>query len=162
MSKGITFRFDGLDKAISTLEALKPSQDRFDALMTELCEIGARTLREAYSDGMTGTSAASVMWKKEGKSYVISASGQAIAYIEFGAGIAKNGPEPYPIPRPPGVGAIGSQGKGQGLKNGWMYPDPSSPTGYSYTRGTRSRAGFVKAHNAMVSALPGLVKQYFG
>jgi hypothetical protein len=162
MSKSFTFRFDGLDKAIGALETFKPSQSKFDALMGELCEIGAKALREAYSDTTgTGENAASVTWKKEIGSYIISANSDHLLYLEFGAGIAKNGEEPYPIPRPAGVGGIGSQGKGLGKRQGWWYPDAGSPTGYKFTRGTKARSGFPKAYNAMVAALPGLVGKYF-
>lgn len=51
----------------------------------------------------------------------ITANGEAVCFIEFGAGVYYNGPEPYPLPRPSGVSKIGEYGQGKGKQNTWGY-----------------------------------------
>jgi hypothetical protein len=159
----LSFKLDGIDKAIASLERMKTSVGQIERLMQELCGIGMKVIIEAYSDTTgTGANAASVTWKKDkAGTYVISAQSSHLFYLEFGAGIAKNGSGSYPIARPPGIGGIGSQVAGHGNQPSWFYPDSASPTGYSYTTGTAAKAAYPEAYEAMVQALPGLVKKYF-
>lgn len=52
------------------------------------------------------------------KTCIIVAEGKSVAFIEFGTGIHHNG---YGGELPPGVGAHGSYGKGQGANRRWYY-----------------------------------------
>ena len=56
----------------------------------------------------------------------IIAEGKAVAFIEFGTGAHHNG---YGGVLPPGVGAHGSYGKGQGANRRWYYYGESGNAG---------------------------------
>jgi hypothetical protein len=57
--------------------------------------------------------------------WVISAKGNAVAFIEFGTGVYHNPSEPYPNPRPDGIVGIGEYGQGKGKRKAWGYYDDS-------------------------------------
>ena len=60
--------------------------------------------------------------------FAIVAHGKAVAFIEFGTGAHHNG---YGGELPPGVGAHGSYGKGQGANRRWYYyGDPGNAGTY--------------------------------
>ena len=52
--------------------------------------------------------------------FTISAQGQAVCFIEFGAGVYHNS-EAYPLDKPQGIVGIGEYGKGKGKQNYWGY-----------------------------------------
>ena len=58
--------------------------------------------------------------------FAIVAHGKAVAFIEFGTGAHHNG---YGGELPPGVGAHGSYGKGQGANRRWYYYGESGNAG---------------------------------
>lgn len=58
--------------------------------------------------------------------FAIVAHGKAVAFIEFGTGAHHNG---YGGELPPGVGAHGSYGKGQGANRRWYYYGESGNVG---------------------------------
>lgn len=64
--------------------------------------------------------------------WTISAAGQAVAFIEFGAGVYYNPTEPYPN-RPANIAHIGEYGKGYGKRPIWVYYDDSMEK--HFTRG---------------------------
>ena len=58
----------------------------------------------------------------DGKKATVYATGQAVAFIEFGAGVAF-------AEHPSGMYAHGTYGRGQGTKpNGWVYKGVPGPT----------------------------------
>ena len=62
------------------------------------------------------------------KTCIIVAEGKSVAFIEFGTGAHHNG---YGGELPPGVGAHGSYGKGQGANRRWYYyGDPGNAGTY--------------------------------
>lgn len=56
--------------------------------------------------------------EQNGNTCTIVAEGKSVAFIEFGTGAHHNG---YGGELPPGVGAHGSYGKGQGANRRWYY-----------------------------------------
>lgn len=74
-----------------------------------------------------------------GDSYIftIIAEGQAVCFIEFGAGVYHNS-TPYPLEKPEGVVGIGEYGKGKGKQNYWGYYGEPGSNGWVVTgkRGT--------------------------
>lgn len=66
--------------------------------------------------------------------WAIAANGSDVFFIEFGAGVYYNGPEPYPAPRPPEVVGIGQYGKERGKQKSWGYYDEGGDL--KVTRGT--------------------------
>lgn len=65
-----------------------------------------------------GSNDVSCRVEQNGNTCTIIAEGKSVAFIEFGTGIHHNG---YGGELPPGVGAHGSYGKGQGAKRRWYY-----------------------------------------
>ena len=64
--------------------------------------------------------------EQNGNTCTIIAEGKAVAFIEFGTGAHHNG---YGGELPPGVGAHGSYGKGQGANRRWYYYGESGNAG---------------------------------
>ena len=64
--------------------------------------------------------------EQNGSTCTIIAEGKAVAFIEFGTGAHHNG---YGGELPPGVGAHGSYGKGQGANRRWYYYGESGNAG---------------------------------
>ena len=64
--------------------------------------------------------------EQNGNTCTIVAEGKSVAFIEFGTGAHHNG---YGGELPPGVGAHGSYGKGQGANRRWYYYGESGNAG---------------------------------
>lgn len=64
--------------------------------------------------------------EQNGNTCTIIAEGKSVAFIEFGTGAHHNG---YGGELPPGVGAHGSYGKGQGANRRWYYYGESGNAG---------------------------------
>lgn len=65
-----------------------------------------------------GSNDVSCRVEQNGNTCAIIAEGKSVAFIEFGTGAHHNG---YGGELPPGVGAHGSYGKGQGANRRWYY-----------------------------------------
>lgn len=74
----------------------------------------------------TGSNDVSCRVEQNGNTCTIIAEGKSVAFIEFGTGIHHNG---YGGELPPGVGAHGSYGKGQGANRRWYYYGESGNAG---------------------------------
>ncbi len=116
-----------IDNAIKQLEQYKNNIDRkLDELTNRLALIGAKVAQVRFTNAIyDGDNDVHVSVEKTDKGYKIVASGQAVAFIEFGAGVYHNGKEPYPNPRPEGIVGIGEYGKGMGKRQAWGYRDDS-------------------------------------
>lgn len=116
-----------IDNAIKQLEQYKNNIDRkLDELTNRLALIGAKVAQVRFTNAIyDGDNDVHVSVEKTDKGYKIVASGQAVAFIEFGAGVYHNGKEPYPNPKPEGIVGIGEYGKGMGKRQAWGYRDDS-------------------------------------
>lgn len=116
-----------IDNAIKQLEQYKNNIDRkLDELTNRLALIGAKVAQVRFTNAIyDGKNDVHVSVEKTDKGYKIVASGQAVAFIEFGAGVYHNSHEPYPNPRPEGIVGIGEYGKGMGKRQAWGYRDDS-------------------------------------
>ena len=112
-----------IDRAIKELNAYKKDFLRREKQLIEgLAEIGLKEASVRFTTAMyDGTNDVSVQLDETKDGYVIVANGQAVAFIEFGAGVYHNGTEPYPNPRPEGIVGIGEYGKGMGKRKAWGY-----------------------------------------
>ena len=99
-------------------------KQKTDRMLKELGVIGVKeaSLRftTAIYDGVNDTD---VSLELIDGGYCIKAEGNAVLFIEFGAGVYHNHGEPYPNPRPEGVVGIGEYGKGLGKRQAWGYKD---------------------------------------
>lgn len=73
-----------------------------------------------------GSNDVSCRVEQNGNTCTIVAEGKSVAFIEFGTGAHHNG---YGGELPPGVGAHGSYGKGQGANRRWYYYGKSGNAG---------------------------------
>ena len=73
-----------------------------------------------------GSNDVSCRVEQNGNTCTIVAEGKSVAFIEFGTGAHHNG---YGGELPPGVGAHGSYGKGQGANRRWYYYGESGNAG---------------------------------
>ena len=112
-----------IDRAIKELKAYKQEfLKKEKQLLERLAEIGVREASVRFTTAMyDGTNDVSVSLDTTNNGYVIVAKGQAVAFIEFGAGVYHNTGEPYPNPRPEGIVGIGEYGKGKGKQKAWGY-----------------------------------------
>lgn len=115
-----------------TIKELQRYKKWTDAKTKQLCErlsiIGAKEASIRFTTAIyDGNNDVSVSVEPTDKGYAIVASGQAVAFIEFGTGVYFNPGEPYPEPRPTGIVGIGKYGKGYGKRNAWgFYSDGGS------------------------------------
>ena len=129
MSKviGIRLSTKSIDQAIKELKAYRDSLDRLkDQLLEELANIGVREASVRFTTAMyDGVNDSDVTLEPIENGYQIVATGQAVAFIEFGAGVYHNTGEPYPNPRPDGIVEIGEYGKGYGKRQAWGFKNES-------------------------------------
>ena len=119
----LSFKTSGIREAITYLEAYSASlAEKRDELLRRLGEIGVREASVRFTTAMyDGVNDVDVSLETAKDGYVIIARGQAVAFIEFGAGVYHNHGEPYPKPRPEGVVKIGEYGKGYGKRQAWGF-----------------------------------------
>lgn len=125
--KKITLTLDkaSIDRAIREVEDYeKWVQEKAKLLCEKLAIFGAQEASVRFASAMyDGTNDSAIDVEQSEKGWTITASGQAVAFVEFGAGVYHNPSEPYPIPRPPGIVGIGEYGKGYGKRKMWGYYD---------------------------------------
>ena len=116
---------ESIDNAIKELTAYRDSIDRKKNLLLErLGEIGIKEASVRFTTAMyDGDNDSNVTLEANSNGYVILAEGNAVAFIEFGAGVYHNPGEPYPNPRPDGIVGIGEYGYGRGKRKAWGYRD---------------------------------------
>ena len=116
---------ESIDNAIKELTAYRDSIDRKKNMLLErLGEIGIKEASVRFTTAMyDGDNDSNVTLEANSNGYVILAEGNAVAFIEFGAGVYHNPGEPYPNPRPDGIVGIGEYGYGRGKRKAWGYRD---------------------------------------
>lgn len=89
----------------------------------------------------------------------IVAEGQAVFFIEFGAGVYYNGTEPYPEPRPEGIVGIGEYGKGYGKRKAWGFYDEDGEL--VITHGNPAAMPMFYAKEEVITQLNEIARQVF-
>lgn len=151
----------GINNAIKELEEYKNSlKAKADELTNRLALIGAQVASIRFSNAMyDGDNDVHISVETTDKGYKIVASGQAVAFIEFGAGVYHNGKEPYPKPRPQGIVGIGEYGKGRGKRQAWGYRDESGEL--HITRGNPAAMPMWYASEEMRRMIEKIAKEVF-
>lgn len=90
--------------------------------------------------------------------YRVRVSGEEVAFVEFGAGVTKNGTEPYPEPRPTGIVGIGEYGDKRGRQRGWYFNKNGEK---QWTTGTRAQMPMYLAKKKTLSQADKIVKEVF-
>lgn len=121
----ITLDDKSISNAIKELNRYKKWVDEKTKLLIEkLSIIGAHEASARFVSAMyDGDNDVAVEVGPTENGWVITASGEAVCFIEFGAGVYHNPSEPYPNPRPDGVVGIGEYGQGKGKRQAWGYYD---------------------------------------
>jgi hypothetical protein len=151
-----------IENAIKELRAYRSSLDaKKDKLLEELANIGVREASVRFTTAMyDGINDSSVSLETNRNGYTIVASGHAVAFIEFGAGVYHNPGEPYPNPRPAGIVGIGEYGKGYGKRQAWGFRDESGEL--VITHGTPAAMPLWYASEEMRDAILTTFKEVFG
>ena len=130
----LTLDPQSIDAAIKELKAY---QDWFVCKTKEfaaaIAAVGAKEAAHRFGPAMyDGDNDVIVEVKplEKGNGWVISASGNAVYFLEFGAGVHHNPGEPYPNPRPPGIVNIGEYGTGKGKQDFWFYTASDGTTSH--------------------------------
>ena len=108
------------------LKDVKRFQKRLETkkrlLIERLALIGAQEASIRFATAIyDGVNDSTVNVRRIANGWAIVAKGNAVCFIEFGAGVYHNQSEPYPNPRPPGVVGIGEYGLGKGKRQGWVF-----------------------------------------
>lgn len=151
-----------INAAIKELKAFRKSVKlKEEKLLEELANIGVREASVRFTTAMyDGVNDSSVTLELVTDGYCIKAEGQAVAFIEFGAGVYYNPSEPYPDPRPTGVVGIGEYGKGLGKRQAWGFEDDSG--GLVITHGNPAAMPMWYASEEMRSKITKIAREVFG
>ena len=158
----ISLSTKSIGKAIKELKAYRDSlEDRKQRLLEELAKIGVREASIRFTTAMyDGVNDSEVTLKTIENGYCVVAEGNAVAFIEFGAGVYHNPTEPYPNPRPDGIVGIGEYGKGLGKRQAWGFKDESGEL--VITRGNPAAMPMWYASEEMRNSILTIAKKVFG
>jgi hypothetical protein len=164
MSKVIKVSLSAMSigQAIKELQAYRDSlESRKQQLLEELANIGVREASVRFTTAMyDGVNDSEVTLEPIEDGYRIVAKGQAVAFIEFGAGVYHNPSEPYPNPRPDGIVGIGEYGHGRGKQPAWGFKDESG--NLVITRGNPAAMPMWFASEEMRNSILKIAKKVFG
>ena len=151
-----------IDDAIKQIRTYRNSlETKKNKLLRMLSEIGVREASVRFTTAMyDGINDSSVNLKISKNGCVIEASGKAVAFIEFGAGVYHNSGEPYPNKRPEGIVGIGEYGKGYGKRKAWGFKDESGEL--VVTHGNPAAMPLWYASEEMRNKLQQIAKEVFG
>lgn len=162
MSHKITISLSNISEAIKQINAYKDSlEKKKKVFMERLATVGGLTARQGFSAAIyDGDSNVEVYVEETDTGYRIVATGQAVAFIEFGAGVYYNPGEPYPLPRPEGIVGIGEYGNGFGKRRAWGYKDNTGQL--VVTHGNSAQMPMYNATQEMVKRIVDIAKEVFG
>ena len=149
-------------QAIKELRAYRDSIERKQQqLLDELANIGVREASVRFTTAMyDGVNDSDVTLETIENGYSIVAKGEAVAFIEFGAGVYHNPTEPYPNPRPDGIVGIGEYGHGYGKRQAWGFRDDSGEL--VITHGNPAAMPMWYASEEMRNSILKIAKKVFG
>jgi hypothetical protein len=153
---------DEIDRAIKELKQYKAKfLEREQRLIKGLAEIGLKEAQVRFTGASyDGTNNVTVKLDTTKNGYVIVAEGQAVAFIEFGAGVYHNAGKSYPKPRPEGIVEIGEYGEGHGKQKAWGYYDDAHEL--VITRGNPAAMPMWYASEEIRNSVLKVVKEVFG
>lgn len=139
----MSIRIIGIEQVLSHLDSYKNSLDsKLHRLCEKLAEIGVDIARSGFEsaqyDGINDVEVNAPVWESENK-LVIYATGNAVAFIEFGTGVHYSEEHPKAAE----LGAIrGSYGKGKGSNEYWGYYGSAGTNG-EIVRTTQTKGNVV-------------------
>lgn len=159
-----------IDGAIKELKKYKQEfLKKEQKLLEGLAMLGVKEASVRFTTAMyDGVNDVTVALDKIANGYAIIASGQAVAFIEFGTGVYHNPSEPYPNPRPEGIVGIGEYGQGKGKRRAWFYKGEAGSNGEVQkngvvkTRGNPAAMPLWYASEEMRNSILKLAREVFG
>lgn len=108
-------------------ELIKEIESNVEKSLDEMAKTCAMYASNNFASAIGGseeaTSPISTGYKNTGQgSREVFASGDDVAFIEFGTGVHYNDPDTYPLPRPEGIVGIGQYGNKLGRFDSWKTP----------------------------------------
>lgn len=173
MAKKISFKLSAssIQKAIKELRRYELwIEQKTKQLIEALAEIGVYEASVRFAAAQyDGINDSDISAEETETGWKIIASGRAVCFIEFGAGVYHNSGEPYPLPRPEGVVKIGEYGKGSGKRQGWVYRgDPgasgryiSDDTNLVFTRGNPAAMPMYYASEEIKNRVAQIAREVF-
>lgn len=176
LAKTIRFALDvrSINKAIKEAEAYCAKLKRIEESICEgLAQIGLKEASVRFSSARyDGVNDSSVSIEQTEKGYNVVASGNAVAFIEFGTGVTHNRGVNYPIKKPSGIVGIGEYGKKMGRRREWRYKgnpgthgvlrkDPKTETEWVVTQGNPAQMPMYKALVKMQDEAERVVREAF-
>lgn len=151
-----------INRAIREVEKFKREfLKKKEQFMNGLAMIGVKEASVRFTTAIyDGVNDAEVTLDKTDNGYRITANGQAVAFIEFGAGVYHNPSEPYPEPRPAGIVGIGEYGLGKGKQKAWGFKDESGEV--VITRGNPASMPMWYASTEMKNSILKVAREVFG
>ena len=156
-----------VERAIKSVEQYKKWLDRKSKeLAKRLAELGATSAQMGFDYAFyVGNKNITVKTrKKRGENaYVVTANGEAVLFIEFGAGIAHAGTA-HPEASEFGMGPGTYPGKGHwNDPHGWYLPKAvQQATGYRRTKGNPAYKPMYNARKAIEQNISDIVREVFG
>jgi len=160
-----------IDKAIKQLEKYKKKLDKNSEkgcmkIAKKLAEIGQEYATNGFGGALyDGTNDTVVTYEKTDNGYKIIASGNAVCFIEFGAGVYYNGSgSNYPGIKPPEISGIGEYPsedgtvKGYGKRQAWGFYDNG---GLVITHGNPPYSVMYRTKQQLIKELPKIAKEVF-
>lgn len=90
------------------------------SIESAVADVGMEVAREGFSAAQyAGYNDVSVSVRTEDDETQLAATGEAVAFIEFGTGVVMGQGET--LPRPPGLAGLGQYGQGKGATPPWGY-----------------------------------------
>lgn len=159
-----------IDRAIREVKQYKNDLlNKEKRILEKLSYIGVKEASVRFTTAMyDGINDSSVSLETTKNGYAVVASGQAVAFIEFGSGVYHNSGEPYPNPRPEGIVGIGEYGQGKGKRRAWYYKgEPGTngevqPSGVVKTRGNPAAMPMWYATEEMRRSILQIAREVFG
>ena len=162
--KIISFSLNTKDITRSIKEVEKYKQEllrKEKVFLEKLAYIGVKEASVRFTTAMyDGVNDVTVALEQTANGYAIVASGQAVAFIEFGSGVYHNTSEPYPNPRPEGIVGIGEYGKGKGKRRAWGYKNEDGEV--VITRGNPAAMPLWYATEEMRRSILQIAREVFG
>lgn len=151
-----------IDKAIKEIKAYRDSLERKkEQLLEELANIGLHEASVRFTTAKyDGTNDTDVKLESIENGYRITASGTAVFFIEFGAGVHYNPSEPYPKARPAGIVGIGEYGQGYGQRQAWGFKNESGEL--VITHGNPAEMPMWHASEEMRNSILTIARRVFG
>lgn len=166
----------GLDHVLARYtRRLRSIEYRKQEFLGKLAEIGIETASVSYAnaeyDGVNDVVVAPEPYWVDDDTLLVSASGKAILFIEFGSGVYN--PDGHPFrDRVPGLSARGEYGGGHGKQPFWGFtPRPGTTTTAGgvrsadgrvvITRGNRSNMAMYHASKAIKERIREIAKEVF-